>query len=61
MHLFLPALHLMYVDPSTGGLVFQVLGFIFATISGALFYFSRQAKLAAARLRRFFTERLSRS
>jgi hypothetical protein len=50
-----------YVDPSTGGLLFQFLTVIFAAISGGLFFFSRQIKAAFARLRRFLNERLARS
>lgn len=50
-----------YVDPSTGGLLYQFLSVVFAAISGALFFFSRQMKSAFARLRRFLAERLSRS
>jgi hypothetical protein len=52
---------LAYVDPSTGGVFFQFLTLVFAAISGALFFFSRQVKSAFARLRRFLNERLSRS
>jgi hypothetical protein len=55
------SLYLAYVDPFTGGLLFQVFGVIFAGISGALYFFSRQTKSALARLRRFLHERLSRS
>jgi len=58
---FIASIGLAYVDPSTGGLLFQVLTVIFATFSGALFFFSRQMKSAYARLRRFLDERLSRS
>lgn len=50
-----------YVDPSTGGLLFQFLAVIFAAISSGLFFFSRQMRSAFARLRRFLNERLSRS
>jgi hypothetical protein len=49
-----------YVDPSTGGLLFQVLALAFASISGVLFLFSRQIRAAAARARRFIGSRTSR-
>jgi hypothetical protein len=52
---------LLYVDPSTGGLLFQLMAVIFAGISGVLFFFSRQTKSALARLRRFLNERGFRS
>lgn len=61
MYPFLASFQLVYVDPSTGGLFVQFLTFVFAAVSGALFFFSRQMKLAFARLRRFLNERLSRS
>jgi hypothetical protein len=49
-----------YVDPSTGGLLFQAGSLVFAAVSGVLLFCSRQVKSAAARLRRFLTERGSR-
>jgi len=49
-----------YVDPSTGGLLFQALALAFASISGVLFLFSRQIRATAARARRFITTRTSR-
>jgi hypothetical protein len=53
------SIQLLYVDPSTGGLLFQLLGVMFAAMSGALFFFSRQMTSAMARFRRFLNERLS--
>lgn len=41
-----------YIDPNTGGMLFQVLAVILAALSGILFFFSRQIKSAWARLRR---------
>jgi hypothetical protein len=52
---------LIYVDPSTGGLLFQLTAVVFAAVSSGLFFFSRQTKSALARLRRFLSERGSRS
>jgi hypothetical protein len=42
----------MYIDPNTGGMLFQVLAGAFAVISGVLFVFSRQIRQGIARLRR---------
>lgn len=50
-----------YVDPSAGGLLFQVLAVIAVAISGSLLFFSRQLKAARARVKRFIHERRSRS
>jgi len=41
-----------YIDPSTGGMLFQMLAVIFALFSGILFFFSRQIKTYVARIRR---------
>jgi hypothetical protein len=61
VHPFLASIWLIYVDPWTGGLLFQLTAVIFAAVSSGLFFFSRQAKSALARLRRFFSERGFRS
>ncbi len=42
----------MYIDPNTGGILFQVLAGLFAVLSGVLFVFSRQIRQGIARLRR---------
>ena len=42
----------MYIDPNTGGILFQVLAGILATISGVLFFFSRKIREGFARMRR---------
>ncbi|MGB1251182.1 MAG: hypothetical protein ACPG8W_11245 [Candidatus Promineifilaceae bacterium] len=34
-----------YLDPNTGGMIFQALAAVFATVSGAVLIFSRQIKL----------------
>ena len=41
-----------YIDPNTGGMLFQVLAVALAALSGILFFFSRQIKAGWARLRR---------
>ena len=47
-----PPAPLAYIDPNTGGMLFQMLAILFAAFSGILFFFSRQIKTAFARLRR---------
>ena len=42
----------LYIDPNTGGMLFQMLAVILALFSGILFFFSRQIKMIFARLRR---------
>lgn len=42
----------MYIDPNTGGILFQALAGIFAMLSGVLFFFSRNIRDFFARLRR---------
>jgi LPXTG-motif cell wall-anchored protein len=42
----------MYIDPNTGGMLFQVLAGLVAVLSGVLFFFSRQIRSGIARLRR---------
>lgn len=47
-----PAERLAYIDPSTGGMLFQILAAAFALFSGFIFFFSRQIKAFFARMRR---------
>jgi len=47
----------MYIDPNTGGLLFQVLAVIFTLLSGFLFFFSNRIKMGFARLRRVIREK----
>jgi len=42
----------MYIDPNTGGMLFQVLAVAFATVSGLFLVFSRQIRTGMGRLRR---------
>lgn len=42
----------MYIDPNTGGVLFQALAGIVAAVSGVLFFFSRQIRQGISRLRR---------
>ena len=42
----------MYIDPNTGGMLFQALAGLFAVLSGVLFFFSRNIRQWIASLRR---------
>ncbi len=42
----------MYIDPNTGGILFQALAGVVAVLSGVLFFFSRRIRSKIARLRR---------
>jgi len=42
----------MYIDPNTGGVIFQALLASFAAITGVLLIFSRQIRTGIAKLRR---------
>jgi hypothetical protein len=47
----------MYIDPNTGGMMFQILAVLFGLISGFILFFASKIKMTFARLRRFFRER----
>jgi hypothetical protein len=46
-----------YIDPSTGGVLFQFLAAGFAVLSGVVLVFSRQIRAALARIGRFLRDR----
>ena len=46
----------MYIDPSTGGMLFQVLAVLFGLFSGLILFFSGKIKMAYRRLLRNFRE-----
>ena len=48
----LPGAPSLYIDPNTGGMLFQLLAVFLALFSGILFFFSRQIKSFFARIRR---------
>ncbi len=50
--LALPFTPRAYIDPNTGGMLFQLLAVILALFSGFVFFFSRQIKSFFARARR---------
>lgn len=43
---------LMYIDPSTGGVLFQALAGVFIAASGVILVFSRKIREGIAKLRR---------
>ena len=47
----------MYIDPNSGGLLFQVLIVIFGVFSGAVLLFSSRIKMGIAKMRRAIRER----
>ena len=47
----------MYIDPSTGGMLFQVLAVIFAALSGVILFFSGRIKMFFWRIARSIRER----
>ena len=42
----------MYIDPNTGGMLFQVLAVLFGVFSGVVLLFSSKIKMGIAKLRR---------
>lgn len=42
----------MYIDPNTGGMLFQVLAAVFAVFSGVMLLFSRNIRQWVSRIRR---------
>lgn len=42
----------MYIDPNTGGMLFQVLAVLFGVFSGVILLFSSRIKMGIAKLRR---------
>jgi hypothetical protein len=45
-----------YIDPNTGGMLFQVLATLFAALTATALLFSRQIRAAFARGRRFLRD-----
>lgn len=42
----------MYIDPNTGGILFQTLAVLFGVFSGVVLLFSSRIKMGIAKLRR---------
>ncbi len=47
-----------YLDPNTGGLVFQLLAASFAFLSGLILIFARRIRMTIARVRRTMRDRI---
>jgi hypothetical protein len=47
----------MYIDPSAGGMIFQVLAVLFGYISGVVLLFSSRIKMGVEKMRRRLRER----
>ncbi len=47
----------MYIDPNTGGMLFQVLAVLFGVFSAFILFFSGKIRMAFAKLRRQMRER----
>jgi hypothetical protein len=47
----------MYIDPNSGGMLFQALLIVFGVISGTVLIFSSKIKMGFARLMRTFREK----
>lgn len=46
----------MYIDPNTGGMLFQLLAALFAVLSGVILFFSGRIRMFFAQLRRRLRE-----
>jgi hypothetical protein len=51
----------MYIDPNTGGMLFQILVVMFGVISGAVLIFSSRIKMGISKLRRSIREKWGRN
>jgi hypothetical protein len=47
----------MYIDPNTGGMLFQILVVLLGILSGVILFFSGRIRKAFAKLRRKMRER----
>ena len=47
----------MYIDPSVGGMLFQILAVLFGFISGGVLLFSSRIKMGVAKMRRRLREK----
>lgn len=54
---FVSRIYKAYIDPNTGGLIFQMLAVLFGLLSGALLFFSSRIRMGLARLQRYIRER----
>jgi hypothetical protein len=47
----------MYIDPNTGGVLFQTLAVLFGLFSGFVLFFSSKIRITFAKLMRFIRSR----
>lgn len=45
---------LAYIDPNTGGMIFQILAVVFTMLSGVIFFFQSRIKMGFNRMMRRF-------
>jgi hypothetical protein len=50
----------MYIDPNSGGMLFQILVVLFGVFSGIIILFSSRIRMLLSRTARYFRERLSK-
>jgi hypothetical protein len=51
----------MYIDPNTGGLLFQILAVLFGILSGIIILFSSKIRMFMSRITRWRRERSTRN
>jgi hypothetical protein len=51
----------MYIDPNSGGMLFQILLVMFGMISGAVLIFSSKIKMGISKIRRSIKEKRDQS
>lgn len=51
----------MYIDPNSGGLIFQILAVMFGVISGAVLIFSSRIKMGISKIQRAIREKMEKS
>jgi hypothetical protein len=49
----------MYIDPNSGGMLFQIAAIAIGVLSGVILVFSSRIKMGVARLRRAFREKFA--
>jgi uncharacterized membrane protein YqiK len=49
----------MYIDPNSGGMLFQIAVVVIGIFSGVILVFSSRIKMGVARLRRAFREKFT--
>jgi hypothetical protein len=51
----------MYIDPNSGGLIFQILVVLFGVISGAVLIFSSKIKMGVSKIQRRIREKYTKT